>query len=151
MFQSPLQATQANFLFMLNHGSNQLFIFPLIEISGPPKGPPHAQEGIFHFQVSLGDVLSTLTKFHQNLTTSISAEWSGDSWINCLQLYSLAIIIILYRLPLMKINLFVSSACLKRSQYIYFFVRQTEMKVQDTRILISIISQIVKITTGIKR
>ena len=44
---APLQATQENFWFMLNHGLNQLLIFPLIEISGAPKGPPSGPGGFF--------------------------------------------------------------------------------------------------------
>ena len=44
---APLQATQENFWFMLNHGLNQLLIFPLIEISGAPKGPPSGPRGFF--------------------------------------------------------------------------------------------------------
>ena len=58
--------------------------FPLNRnFRSPKRPPPHAQEGIFHFQVSLGDVLSTLTKFGPNLTTSISAERIAESWITC--------------------------------------------------------------------
>ena len=44
---APLQATQENFWFMLNHGLNQLLIFPLIEISGAPKGPPLGSKRVF--------------------------------------------------------------------------------------------------------
>ena len=44
---APLQATQKNFGFMLNNGLNKLLIFPLIEISGAPKGPPSGLRGFF--------------------------------------------------------------------------------------------------------
>ena len=51
---APLQATQENFWFMLNHGLNQLLIFPLIEISGAPKGPPSGPRGFFSSQGIFG-------------------------------------------------------------------------------------------------
>ena len=80
---APLQATQENFWFMLNHGLNQLLIFPLIEISGAPKGPPRVHKGFFQVGVSWGAVLSTLTQFGQNLKTPFWTERTGESWKPC--------------------------------------------------------------------
>ena len=71
-FSPPLRPPKQILLLMLNHGSNQLFIFPLIEISGPPKGPPSCPRGHFSFPGIFGwctvhpdQVWSKSDNFHQ--------------------------------------------------------------------------------------
>ena len=80
---APLQATQENFWFMLNHGWKSAVQYPLNRKIKSPKCPPLGSRGFFHIWVSWGDVLSTLTRFGPNLTTSISAECITDSWNIC--------------------------------------------------------------------
>ena len=82
-FRPPIRPPKQIFKLCSIMAKIRCSIFTTQKFHGPQKAPPCAQEGFFQIRVSWGDVLSTLTKFGPNLTTSISAERIAESWITC--------------------------------------------------------------------